>query len=73
MIVPKQEFVAASGVKTTLGFGSGYAGHPTLVTLFAFTNETLKRPAVEPLAHVLEAFISSTEEMVANDRFFEIR
>jgi hypothetical protein len=71
MIVPKQEFVAASGVKTTLGFGSGYAGKPTLVTLFAFTNEILDRSAVEPLANVLEAFISATEELVAKDRFFE--
>lgn len=73
MIVPKQEFVAASGVKTTLGFGSGYAGHPKLVTLFAFTNETLERSAVEPFANVLEAFISSTGELVAKGRFFEGR
>jgi len=73
MIVPKQEFVAASGVKTTLGFGSGYAGHPTLVTFFAFTNETLERSAVEPFANVLEAFISSTGELVSQGRFFEGR
>lgn len=71
MIVPKQEFVAASGVKTTLGFGSGYAGQPTLVTLFAFTNETLERSAVEPFAKVLEGFISATGELVAKGRFFE--
>lgn len=70
MIVPKQEFVAASGVKTTLGFGSGYPGHPTLVTLFAFTNETLEKPAVGPVENVLEGFISSTRELVAKERFF---
>lgn len=70
MIVPKQEFVAASGVKTTVGFGSGYARHPTLVTLFAFTNETVERLAVEPFANLLEAFIASTESLVGQGRFF---
>lgn len=70
MIVPKQDFVAGSGVKTTLGFGSGYVSHPTLATLFAFTNETLEISAVEPFENALEAFISSTEELVTKRRFF---
>lgn len=70
MIVPRQEFVAESAVRTTLGFGSGYARHPTLVTLFAFTNETVERSAVEPFANLLEAFISSTESLVGQSRFF---
>ncbi len=73
MIVPRQDFVAANGVRTTLGFGSGYAGHPTLVTLFAFTNETIERPTVEPLTNLLEAFISSTESLVGQGRIFEGR
>jgi len=73
MIVPKQDFVTANGVKTTLGFGSGYAGHPTLVTLFAFTNEIIEKPVAEPLMDLLEGFISSTESLVGQGRFFEGR
>ena len=71
MIVPKQDFVAANGVKTTLGSGSGYSGHPTMVTLFAFTNETIERPVVESLTNLLEGFISSTEPLVRQGRIFE--
>ena len=73
MIVPKQEFVAANGVRTTFGFGSGYAGHPTLVTLFAFTGETVEKSAAEPFANLLEGFISSTEPLVRQGRIFESR
>ncbi|KAF0215946.1 MAG: hypothetical protein FD174_3956 [Geobacteraceae bacterium] len=69
MIVPKQDFVAASGIKTTLGFGSGYTCHPTMVTLFAFTNEIIERSAVEPLTNLLEGFVSSTESLVGQGRF----
>jgi hypothetical protein len=64
MVVPKQEFVAASGVKSSLGFGSGYAGHPTLVTMFAFTNETIERPIVEPMMTLLDGFTAVTENLV---------
>ena len=70
MIVPKQDFVAENGVRTTLGVGSGYTRHPTLVTLFAFTDETLEVSAVEPVANLLEAFIVSTEPLVGEGRFF---
>lgn len=70
MIVPKQEFVGAHGVKSVFGFGSGYARHPTLVTLFAFTNETVERSAVEPFTNLLEAFIASTESLVGQGQFF---
>lgn len=73
MIVPKQDFVGAHGVKSVFGFGSGYARHPTLVTLFAFTNETVERSAVEPFTNLLEAFIASTESLVGQGRFFEAR
>ncbi|HEY6871513.1 MAG TPA: M24 family metallopeptidase [Geobacteraceae bacterium] len=70
MIVPKQDFVADSGVKTTLGFGSGYARHPTLVTLFAFTNETMESSAVEPMAALLDVYRDVTEELVRQGRLF---
>lgn len=73
MIVPKQDFVAANNVRTTLGFGSGYAGHPTMVTLFAFTDEAVERSSVEPLANLLEGFITSTESLVRQGRIFEGR
>jgi len=73
MIVPKQDFVAANGVRTTLGLGSGYSGHPTMVTLFAFTGETIERPVVESLAKLLDGFISSTESLVGQGRLFEGR
>jgi hypothetical protein len=70
MIVPKQDFVTTGGVRTTLGFGTGYARHPTLVTLFAFTGETVPRSAVEPFPDLLEALVSSTESLVGQGRFF---
>lgn len=71
MIVPKQDFVAASNVRTTFGCGSGYSGHPTLATLFAFTDETIERAAVEPFMNLLDAFIGATEPLVANGRYFQ--
>lgn len=70
MIVPKQEFVAANGVKTSLDFGSGYAVCPTLVTLFAFTSEAVDRSAVEPMAALLEAYLKITEGLVVNGKIF---
>lgn len=70
MIVPKQEFVAANDVKTSLGFGSGYASHPTLVTLFAFTGETFEKSAVEPMTALVEAYLEITERLVANRDIF---
>lgn len=71
MIVPKQEFVAEWGVRTTLGFGSGYQRHPALVTLFAFTNETVAQSTVAPCADLLEAYVASTESLVGTGRIFE--
>lgn len=73
MIVPKQEFVGTHGVKSVFGFGSGYVRHPTLVTLFAFSNETVEGSAVEPFTNLLEAFIASTESLVGRGHFFEAR
>ena len=70
MIVPKQEFVVANGVKSVFGLGSGYPNYPSLVTLFAFTNEELSGDALEPVTSLLEFFIASTESLVGKDRFF---
>jgi len=73
MIVPKQDFVAASGVKTTLGFGSGYAGHPSLVTLFAFANEYIEPAVVMPIATLLDGYMNASKELVKQGRAFPDR
>jgi len=70
MIVPRQDFVAASGVRTTLGFGSGYTCHPALVTLFAFTGESIERSVTEPMAALLDIYRDVTEELVRHGRIF---
>ena len=70
MIVPKQDFVAASGVKSVFGFGSGYRTYPSLVTLFAFTNKELAPQALEPCTDLLERFIAATETLAGRERFF---
>ena len=70
MIVPKQDFVAVHGVRSVFGFGSGYRNYPSLVTLFAFTDEKLSQQALEPLSDLLERFISATESLVGQERFF---
>jgi hypothetical protein len=70
MIVPKQDFVAAHGVKSVFGFGSGYGNYPSLATLFAFANEELTEHALEPFTDLLEAFVSSTGALVGEERFF---
>lgn len=67
MSVPKQGFVTSSGVKTTLGFGSGYASHPTVVTLFAFTNEYVEPDNVRPLTTLLDRYMNVSEELVIGD------
>ena len=70
MIVPKHDFVSANNVRTVLGFGSGYASHPTLVTLFAFTLENIEKSTIEPLAPLLEAYMSMSEKLVGQGRIF---
>ena len=70
LIVPMQDFVAENGVKTTLGFGSGYESFPALVTLFAFTNEYIAPAAVKPMATLLDLYISDTKELVKQGRVF---
>lgn len=71
MVVPKQEFVASNGVKTSLGFGSGYVGHPTLVTLFAFTNEYVEPDIVRPLTTLLDSYMNVSEELVRQGKIFQ--
>ena len=70
MIVPKQEFVAENRVKSVFGFGSGYGRYPALVTLFAFTNRELAAPALAPCRDQLEDFITMTEALAVQERFF---
>ena len=71
LIVPMQEFVALHNVRTVLGFGTGYGNHPTLVTLFAFTNETLDREAMAPFAALLQAYLTLSQGLVAQGRVFD--
>lgn len=70
MIVPKQDFVADSGVRTVFGLGSGYRRHPTLLTLFVFTNRVLDRSVAEPYLALLELFRDRTEDLVCRGSFF---
>jgi hypothetical protein len=70
MIVPVQEFVVANNVKTVLGVGSGYANHPALLTLFAFTNEIINKREARPLATQLDAFKSLSGELVGQGCVF---
>jgi hypothetical protein len=70
MIVPVQDFVVTHGIRTVLGFGSGYANHPTMVTLFAFTREDTQKANVEPLATLLEAYVARSSELVGRGRIF---
>lgn len=70
MIVPRQEFVAESNVKTAIGFGSGYTNYPAIVTLFAFTNELLGKAEMEPFATLLETYLSISGEFVGNGHIF---
>lgn len=70
MIVPKQDFVAAYGVKSVFGFGSGYVSRPVLVTLFAFTREELAEDAPALLTDMLEQFTASTDVLARQGRFF---
>lgn len=70
MIVPKQEFVAANGVKTTFGFGSGYQSFPALVTLFAFTDEYIEPDVVKPMTTLLDLYMNASEALIKQGRVF---
>lgn len=70
-IVVKQDFVAEYGVKTSLGFGSGYAHHPTLITLFLFANEFVERTVASRCMELLEIYKCMTRSAVANGTFFQ--
>jgi hypothetical protein len=69
-IIPAQDFVAENNVRTVFGFGSGYEDHPTLVTVFAFTGETLEEPVVRRFAPLVEAFKSVSAEHVRRGHIF---
>ncbi len=71
MVVPRQDFVSANNVKSVFGFGAGYSGYPAIGTLFAFTNESLKREEMEPFAHILKTYLSISEKSVKDGRIFE--
>lgn len=70
MIVPRQEFVTDNNVKTVLGVGSGYSNHPAIVTLFAFTNETLSESMMKPFASLIETYTSISKEHVRKGHIF---
>jgi hypothetical protein len=70
MIVPAQEFVADNNVRTVFGFGSGYAHHPALLTLFAFTNDGLNETMMKPFARLLATYRSLTEELIRSGSIF---
>jgi len=68
MIVPHQAFVAENNIKSVVGFGGGYPNHPTIATLFAFTNEILSESMIKPFASLLEAYISISKGLVGSGR-----
>jgi hypothetical protein len=70
MIVPKQDFVAANNVRTVLGFGRGYADHPTLVTLFVFTDEFIEKSSIVPLGSLLDAYMAFSADLVRQGNVF---
>jgi hypothetical protein len=70
MIIPAQDFVAEHDVRTVFGFGNGYADHPALVTVFAFTGETLEESVVRLFAPLVEAFKSVSAEQVRRGHVF---
>jgi len=70
MVVPRQEFVSENDVKTALGFGTGYSDYPTIVTLFAFTNETLNKTAMEPFSSLLQNYLSISGDLLKGRRIF---
>jgi hypothetical protein len=70
MIVPHQEFVAEHKVKSTLGFGTGYSDHPTIVMLFAFTNEILNKTEMAPFSSLLQNYLSVSREILKSGKIF---
>lgn len=70
MVVPRQEFVSENDVKTALGFGTGYSDHPTIITLFAFTNESLNKTAMEPFSSLLQDYVSVSGDLLKSRRIF---
>jgi hypothetical protein len=70
MVVPRQDFVSGNGVKTALGFGAGYRNHPTIITLFAFTNETVEESAVENFSVLLQSYLSVSEHALTKGSLF---
>lgn len=70
MVVPHQEFVSENNIKSTLGFGTGYSDHPTIVTLFAFTNEILNKTEMAPFSSLLQDYISISGEFLKSGRIF---
>lgn len=70
MAVPRQQFVAENQVKTALGFGTGYPDHPTIVTLFVFTNETLERSQVEGFTPLLQNYLPMSKEILSKGPLF---
>jgi hypothetical protein len=70
-IISAQDFVSAHDVKSVFGFGSGFHANPTLVTIIAFTGETLSNSTVRPLITVMEGFKRAAMGSVIEERFFD--
>ncbi|MBI5067328.1 MAG: hypothetical protein HZB56_03740 [Deltaproteobacteria bacterium] len=63
--VPARTFVAENGVRTVIGCGAGYARHPALATLFAFTSEPVERERAGPFMVLLDAYRELSEPLLA--------
>lgn len=62
--VPVQSFVAENGVRTVIGCGAGYARHPALATLFAFTSVQVARERADPFMLLLDAYRELSEPLL---------
>ena len=69
-IVPDQEFVAANGIKTIVGLGGAYLNRSIVLALL-FTNEIIRRRAVEKFMPLINTFKVATMKLVSDRRIFE--
>jgi hypothetical protein len=68
-IIVAQDFVSGNGVKTVLGFGSGYEGMKTFFVTILFLRETLDKTKAEQFATAMSFFRDSTAGLVKREIF----
>jgi hypothetical protein len=69
LVIPAQDFVEASGVRTVFGMGGAYF-NGMIVAMIVFTDQIIERPSVDRFPSLISHFKMATMSLVASGAVF---